>query len=77
MGNRSKAVVTGDVTQVDLPDGSRSGLSDALGLLSNVRGLKCCYFGKDDVVRHPLVQEIVQAYDERDARLARDRGDGA
>ncbi len=76
IGPRSKAVVTGDPTQVDLPSGQHSGLADALGLLSGVRGLLCCYFGAEDVVRHPLVAEIVRAYEGRDAARARDRGHG-
>ncbi|MCA9530661.1 MAG: PhoH family protein [Myxococcales bacterium] len=67
LGFGSKAVVTGDVTQVDLPDGRRSGLRDAESLLSNIEGISFCYFSDVDVVRHPLVQRIVRAYDERDA----------
>jgi phosphate starvation-inducible PhoH-like protein len=68
VGLRSKAVITGDVTQVDLPDGMSSGLSDAVSLLTRIEGLSCCYFTSADVVRHPLVQRIVEAYDGRDAR---------
>jgi phosphate starvation-inducible PhoH-like protein len=66
VGQRSKAVITGDVTQVDLPQGMRSGLSDAVDLLSDIPGLSVCYFTSHDVVRHPLVQRIVDAYDGRD-----------
>src|SRR5882672_1113644 len=58
-GPRSKVVVTGDVTQVDLPSGQRSGLADAIELLTDIQGLTCCFFGADDVVRHPLVAKIV------------------
>jgi phosphate starvation-inducible PhoH-like protein len=76
LGMRSKAVVTGDVTQVDLPHGVRSGLADALGLLEQVEGLTRCFFTSADVVRHPLVQRIVDAYDGRDARRQGDKGLG-
>jgi len=68
IGLRSKAVITGDVTQVDLPQGTSSGLSDAVHLLGSVQGLAHCFFTSADVVRHPLVQRIVDAYDERDVR---------
>jgi phosphate starvation-inducible PhoH-like protein len=73
LGFESKAVITGDVTQVDLPEGRRSGLSDAAKLLAPVNGVKFVYFSDADVVRHPLVQRIVRAYDERDARRASER----
>ena len=65
MGFGSKAVVTGDLTQVDLPRGSRSGLTEAREVLAKVRGLAFTEFNKDDVVRHPLVARIVEAYDQR------------
>jgi phosphate starvation-inducible PhoH-like protein len=68
LGYDSKAVITGDVTQVDLPEGKRSGLSDALSLLSDVDGISMCRFTDVDVVRHPLVQRIIRAYDARDAQ---------
>ena len=68
VGQHSKAVITGDVTQVDLPQGTSSGLSDALELLGHIDGLVRCVFSSADVVRHPLVQRIVDAYDARDAR---------
>jgi phosphate starvation-inducible PhoH-like protein len=67
LGYDSKAVVTGDVTQIDLPSGQRSGLLEARDLLSSVEGISFCYFTEVDVVRHPLVQEIIKAYDRRDA----------
>ncbi|HJB22234.1 MAG TPA: PhoH family protein [Candidatus Fournierella merdavium] len=69
MGTGSKVVVTGDVTQIDLPDRSRSGLLDALNVLKNVDGIARVFFTEKDVVRHRLVQEIVKAYD----RAARQR----
>jgi len=70
MGHDSKVVVTGDVTQVDLPASTESGLIDAWRLLKGVEGLAFCAFTERDVVRHPLVQKIIRAYDERDAREA-------
>ena len=70
LGVCSKAVITGDVTQVDLPEATSSGLSDALQLLDNTTGIKCCWFTDQDVVRHALVERIVQAYDRRDAGQA-------
>lgn len=63
MGSGSKVVVTGDVTQIDLPDKSRSGLVDALAVLKNIDGIAQIRFSEKDVVRHRLVQEIVKAYD--------------
>ncbi len=66
VGQRSKAVITGDITQVDLPGEQKSGLRDAVELLSRVNGLSVCFFSAADVVRHPLVQRIVEAYDARD-----------
>jgi phosphate starvation-inducible PhoH-like protein len=76
IGQHSKAVITGDVTQVDLPSGTGSGLGDALALLTGVPGVAQRYFGAEDVVRHPLVQRIVEAYDARDDARARGRNDG-
>jgi len=63
MGVGSKVVVTGDVTQIDLPDRTRSGLVDALQVLKGVNGIAQCYFTEKDVVRHRLVQEIIKAYE--------------
>jgi phosphate starvation-inducible PhoH-like protein len=74
VGPGSKVMITGDVTQVDLPAGQTSGLSDAIGLLGHVKGIARCYFGSEDVVRHPLVAHIVRAYEERTAAIARERG---
>jgi phosphate starvation-inducible protein PhoH and related proteins len=68
LGYDSKAIITGDVTQVDLPDGRKSGLRDAMNLLSGVEGIAMCKFSDADVVRHPLVQRIIRAYDARDAK---------
>ena len=63
LGFGSKAVVTGDVTQVDLPEGKKSGLREARLILTGVEGIKFFDFSDRDVVRHPLVQKIVVAYD--------------
>jgi phosphate starvation-inducible PhoH-like protein len=68
IGFGSKAVVTGDVTQVDLAKGQASGLADARRVLDGVRGIAMTEFHSDDVVRHPLVQAIVDAYDRRGPR---------
>jgi phosphate starvation-inducible protein PhoH and related proteins len=73
LGYSSRAVVTGDVTQVDLPHGARSGLAEARGLLGGIEGIAFCQFTEVDVVRHPLVQRIIVAYDRRDAELKRAR----
>jgi len=67
LGYESRTVVTGDVTQVDLPPGRASGLDEARGLLKDVTGIAMCEFTDVDVVRHPLVQRIVVAYEKRDA----------
>jgi phosphate starvation-inducible PhoH-like protein len=63
LGFSSKAVITGDVTQTDLPEGKTSGLIEARVLLKDIQGIKFIYFSRDDVIRHPLVQEIIDAYE--------------
>jgi len=63
MGNNSKAVITGDLTQIDLPNPKKSGLLEALHVLDGVEGIRFCHFEDTDVVRHHLVQRIVRAYD--------------
>src|ERR1035437_9636925 len=63
MGNNSKAVITGDITQIDLPNPRRSGLLDAINILEGVEGIHFCHFEDSDVVRHVLVQRIVRAYE--------------
>ena len=73
LGYASRAVVTGDVTQVDLPQGQRSGLAEARELLAGIEGIAMCTFTEVDVVRHPLVQKIIVAYDKRDLELAERR----
>lgn len=63
IGFNSKAVVTGDITQVDLPRGSKSGLRHAIEVLSNVDDLSFNFFHSEDVVRHPVVAKVVMAYE--------------
>jgi phosphate starvation-inducible PhoH-like protein len=63
IGFGSKAVITGDITQVDLPDGRVSGLIEVRSVLKEVEKIRFCYFSEIDVVRHPLVQEIIKAYE--------------
>jgi phosphate starvation-inducible PhoH-like protein len=64
LGFNSKAVITGDVTQIDLPDTRRSGLVEAIDVVGNIEGIALVYFDERDVVRHSLVQRIIKAYDE-------------
>jgi phosphate starvation-inducible protein PhoH and related proteins len=64
LGFNSKAVITGDITQVDLPSGRRSGLIEALDVVGGIEGIAFIYFNERDVVRHNLVQQIIKAYDE-------------
>ena len=63
LGANSKAVVTGDITQIDLPGGKKSGLREVTKILKNIEGIKTIRFDEKDVVRHHLVQEIVKAYE--------------
>ncbi len=75
IGFGSKAVVTGDITQIDLARGQRSGLVEVRDILRQVRGIAFTEFQNDDVVRHPLVARIIDAYDAHAAREAV-RGEG-
>ncbi|MGN0822176.1 MAG: PhoH family protein [Candidatus Gallimonas sp.] len=68
LGDGSKMVVTGDVTQTDLPEGKTSGLRHAIGVLKNVEGIAVCTLSDRDVVRHPLVMRIVRAYETDERR---------
>ena len=70
LGFNSKAVITGDITQVDLPEGRRSGLMEAVDVVSRVLGISFVYFNEHDVVRHQLVQRIIRAYEEHDQARA-------
>lgn len=74
MGHNSKIVVTGDMTQTDLPKTVRSGLSDAVGRLKNVNGIAVVHLDGGDIVRNPLVQKIVEAYDDETPRPRRSVG---
>ena len=74
LGFESKAVVTGDITQIDLPDRRRSGLTEAESLLKDVEGISFCYFTEVDVVRHPVVARIIRAYERRSAENDADQG---
>ena len=66
LGFNSKAVITGDITQIDLPDGKSSGLRDAMRVLEGVEDVAQCHLTSKDVVRHALVQRIINAYEKRD-----------
>ena len=76
LGEGSKAVVTGDVTQMDLPDGKQSGLIHATKILEGVEGISVQRLTAKDVVRHPLVMRIIRAY-EKDAEKTVEKGAGA
>lgn len=68
LGYNSKAIITGDITQLDLPKGKKSGLITIRNILNRIEGIEFVEFDKSDVVRHPLVQRIIEAYDEYDKR---------
>jgi len=68
MGQTSKVVITGDITQIDLPGGKKSGLVEIRNILGNIPGIQFIYLNDTDVVRHPLVQEIVKAYEKHERR---------
>jgi phosphate starvation-inducible PhoH-like protein len=70
LGFNSKAVITGDVTQIDLPNARRSGLLEAIDILQRVEGLTFVHFDEADVVRHHLVQRIIRAYDEHKTHVS-------
>jgi phosphate starvation-inducible PhoH-like protein len=76
IGFGSRAVVTGDVSQIDLPRGMTSGLVDAAQVLRDVRGIAMTHFTSADVVRHPLVARIVEAYEARQGRQAHEKSEG-
>ena len=77
LGFNSKMVVTGDVTQVDLPASRHSGLIEVQRILGGVPGIDFVYFDEGDVVRHRLVSEIIRAYGVHETRTAAAREDGA
>ncbi|NJR32436.1 MAG: PhoH family protein [Chamaesiphon sp. CSU_1_12] len=74
LGNRSRMVVTGDITQTDLPANQTSGLLVAQQILQNIEGIKFCYFTKSDVVRHALVERIVAAYERHETVVVKEQG---
>lgn len=71
LGNRSKIIVNGDITQIDLPDGKKSGLKEALAVLKNVEDIAIVRFNESDVVRHRLVQRIIKAYEKHGEKKQR------
>jgi phosphate starvation-inducible PhoH-like protein len=73
LGYSSKAVITGDITQVDLPENKVSGLIEIQGILKGIEGIEFVYFSDKDVVRHPLVQEIIKAYERAEERRHRQK----
>lgn len=73
LGFSSKAVITGDITQVDLPENKVSGLIEIQGILKGIEGIEFVYFSDRDVVRHPLVQDIIKAYERAEERRQRSR----
>ena len=75
LGENSRMAVTGDLSQIDLPSGQRSGLRDAVDLLAKLDGVACVQFTDADVVRHPLVTRVVQAYEARESAAAARDGD--
>ncbi len=77
LGFNSKAVITGDITQIDLPESRRSGLIEAIEVVGKIEGIAFVYFDERDVVRHNLVQRIIKAYDEHAATHPRHNGRGS
>jgi phosphate starvation-inducible PhoH-like protein len=76
LGFNSKAVITGDVTQIDLPQGKKSGLVEAMEICGRIPGISVVQFGEKDVVRHNLVQQIIRAYEEHDMTHPQRGGNG-
>jgi phosphate starvation-inducible PhoH-like protein len=72
IGFNSKAVITGDITQIDLPRGAKSGLRHAIEVLGDVNDISFNFFNAQDVVRHPVVARIVQAYEDYDAKVEKE-----
>lgn len=72
LGANSKAVITGDITQIDLPDGKRSGLVEATKVLRNIDGIGILFFTERDVVRHQLVQKIIKAYERYEEKFEKE-----
>ena len=70
LGFGSKAIITGDITQIDLPRGKQSGLKTVSRILEDIQGIDFIYLTKYDIVRHPLVQKIIEAYERNDNKQA-------
>jgi phosphate starvation-inducible PhoH-like protein len=77
IGFNSKAVITGDITQIDLPSHKTSGLIQAKEILTGIKGIEFVFFSKMDVVRHKLVQNIIQAYEAAELLKERKNGNSA
>lgn len=75
MGLNAKFIITGDVTQIDLPRKSHSGLIQALKILKKIEGISTIYFDKKDIVRHKLVRDIVEAYEKHQEYLENTRSE--
>jgi len=73
IGYNSKAVITGDITQIDLPSGRTSGLVETMNILQHIDGIRFVFFGKKDVVRHRLVRNIIKAYEDLEAKKGTSR----
>lgn len=73
LGFGSKAIITGDITQIDLPDGKKSGLRVVGNILKNIRGIEFCYLDKSDVVRNSLVQKIINAYETYESKAEKNQ----
>lgn len=73
IGFGSRAIITGDITQIDLPDGKKSGLREAQKILKDIEGIAFCTFTEKDVVRHPLVQKIIKAYEKYDEQREKNK----
>ncbi len=76
LGFNSKIVITGDITQIDLPDNRRSGLIQAMNILRDINDISICRFNQNDVVRHKLVQEIIMAYEKNSKRNVKNNEQG-
>jgi phosphate starvation-inducible PhoH-like protein len=66
LGYGSKMIITGDITQIDLPDQNSSGLVQALKLLEGIKNIQICHFDRRDVMRHPLVEKIIERYEKHE-----------
>ena len=71
LGEGSRAIITGDITQTDLPFGKKSGLKEAVSILKNIEGISITMLSHKDVVRHPLVQKIIVAYEKHEQQKLR------